>query len=117
MVRGLLRHHPGGGGDRGHGEHLQGHHQRVHHLRGGHRPGAGQQESTSCPPARSRSSPPRSRCWAAAAQRAALPRSTRSREADEAARLKYRYPGSAQPRGEEQHRPALPGGGRPAAGR
>ena len=51
--------------------------------------GSGTPRTTSCPPGTSRWSPPKSRCWAAAGT-TSFP-VNRSREADETARLKYRY--------------------------
>lgn len=106
---------PGGRGERGHVEGLQGAEQGVH--RPDHRcgAGAGLQE----PQAAHR----RHRGGAEAVEvlgrcrHNELPfQINRSREADESARLKYRYLGSPQPGGEEQHHPPLPGGGRPAEG-
>ena len=67
------------------------HQQGVHHLRGRAPSGSGTARTPSCPPATSRWCPPKSRCWAAASHNELPFQINRSREADEAARLKYRY--------------------------
>ena len=58
---------------------------------GGHWSGSGTARTPSCPPARSRWCPPKLRCWAAASYNELPFPINRSREADEATRLKYRY--------------------------
>ena len=74
-----------------HGGPAQVHQQGVHHLRGGHRPGAGQQEPQAAHRRHRGGAHRRSRCWAAASHNELPFQINRSREADEATRLKYRY--------------------------
>ena len=54
------------------------------------------------------------RCWAAASHNELPFPINRSREADESHPPEVPLSGPAQPGGEEQHHPPLPGGGRPA---
>ena len=70
----------------------------------------------SCPPAKSKWCPPTIEVLGRCRHNELPFEINRSREADETARLKYRYLDLRNPAVKEQHRPALQRGGRPAAG-